>query len=723
MRQVSVHIIAYCFALFFTVQSMAQELPSLIESDYIPEKIDLVRKIDSLTTEVRTNNLYEKRAIRASQIKFMYESVFYNQSIKQSGQIIYNKRVDEYLNKVLNQIIQSNPEQIGHDVQISVLRSSVVNAFASDEGNLFITLGLLARLENEAQLAFVLSHELSHWVRKHGLEKVSEKVRILTKTNSETYFSNESKVLEIHAFSQEIELDADDLGFDFYHKAGYSAEQIGGVFDILALSALPMDTSSLTFNYPFTDIEIGKEYLDSNGEPFIQDEIESAESSFSTHPNLTLRRENVASKEVISKSSGGKIFIAASEDEFMAIRELADYSIGKFYLTDLQFYSAYCHNQRLHKKYQDRRSKINLMSSWLGMFTISSERLKDKYTNYYTTYNDGYVIKEYFKNAPKDLLKLGTFMSAWSLYLTDTTDEDYRDLVYLAMDIMRKNPKKSSSKSRRSKPMFDYHFIQDLFDYNDGLSEDLKQLQALWEKQDSGLVVRTIADFVLSKSLETNEHNLSEQGILFVNPSAFYIDQNTITQIDLAASLHHNKRYYTNLGKTLDKYDVNYKILSFEDSTRSNIDLVDQVFKSRLLIKQTGLLGKNSRKAPYNLLVSNSEIEDLSEKYQCRYIAYTGLQFTKSSFDDRKVISALKLYVASATFFGIPQVLSSLVYNHHNLSYYSLIYDTKTKKFIHSDVLREHNVPNNDIVVDQFTQFALYKMLYLNELNDEEDDI
>ena len=53
-----------------------------------------------------------------------------------------------------------------------VLESSELNAFAVPYGYIFITTGLLAELEDEAELAFVLSHEIVHVEKKHGLEQI-----------------------------------------------------------------------------------------------------------------------------------------------------------------------------------------------------------------------------------------------------------------------------------------------------------------------------------------------------------------------------------------------------------------------------------------------------------------------------------------------------------------------------------------------------------------------
>jgi predicted Zn-dependent protease len=52
-----------------------------------------------------------------------------------------------------------------------------VNAFAAPGGYVFITKGLLARMNNEAELAGVLAHEISHVLRKHHLQALKKGAR------------------------------------------------------------------------------------------------------------------------------------------------------------------------------------------------------------------------------------------------------------------------------------------------------------------------------------------------------------------------------------------------------------------------------------------------------------------------------------------------------------------------------------------------------------------
>lgn len=79
--------------------------------------------------------------------------------------------LEEYLAKVADRLI---PEEVkgagGPGFRFAVFKDPGLNAFAMPTGRVFIHTGLLARLENEAQLATILAHELTHVTHRHALK-------------------------------------------------------------------------------------------------------------------------------------------------------------------------------------------------------------------------------------------------------------------------------------------------------------------------------------------------------------------------------------------------------------------------------------------------------------------------------------------------------------------------------------------------------------------------
>ncbi len=122
-----------------------------------------------------------------------------------------------------------------------------VNAFALPGGQVFITTGLLSRLETEGQLAGVLGHEVGHVLGRHSAQQMA-KARLaqglagaagmaggetaLGAQSAEAVAGMVGKFLLL-SYGREDELEADRLGLRFMHAAGYDPRSLIGVMKIL----------------------------------------------------------------------------------------------------------------------------------------------------------------------------------------------------------------------------------------------------------------------------------------------------------------------------------------------------------------------------------------------------------------------------------------------------------------------------------------------------------
>ena len=116
-----------------------------------------------------------------------------------------------------------------------VVNDSSPNAFAMPGGNIAITRGLLVALENEAQLAAVLGHELGHVTARHSVQNLQRGIllnvglQVLAISSSGTSYSGAARqagqvagsILD-SSYSREEEREADRLGIDYMVKAQYS---------------------------------------------------------------------------------------------------------------------------------------------------------------------------------------------------------------------------------------------------------------------------------------------------------------------------------------------------------------------------------------------------------------------------------------------------------------------------------------------------------------------
>lgn len=86
------------------------------------------------------------------------------------GGVYDDPRVGQYVARVTQRIVHGT-SQPSQPYRVTVLDSSVVNAFALPGGYVYVTRGLLALANDEAELAGVLGHEIGHVIARHGAQR------------------------------------------------------------------------------------------------------------------------------------------------------------------------------------------------------------------------------------------------------------------------------------------------------------------------------------------------------------------------------------------------------------------------------------------------------------------------------------------------------------------------------------------------------------------------
>ena len=124
-----------------------------------------------------------------------------------------------------------------------ILDSPVVNAFAVPGGYVYITRGILAQFNNEAELIGVLGHEMGHVTARHSASQQSKQQlgQILLMGGmiaSEKFrefgmYAMQGMELLFLKFSRDNESEADRLGVEYSSKIGYDANEMANFFNVL----------------------------------------------------------------------------------------------------------------------------------------------------------------------------------------------------------------------------------------------------------------------------------------------------------------------------------------------------------------------------------------------------------------------------------------------------------------------------------------------------------
>jgi len=166
--------------------------------------------------------------------------------LTQSGLIYRDDQLDDYLNQVARKL--QPPEILEHiPFRIMVIKSPYLNAFAFPNGVIYIHTGILARMDNEAQLAALLGHEMTHCTHRHALKTLthfkSKSDFLAGVRGSLIQFSGIGKVVNqlgslgskaaVSGYRRDLETEADLVGLQLMAKAGYDPNEALRLFEYL----------------------------------------------------------------------------------------------------------------------------------------------------------------------------------------------------------------------------------------------------------------------------------------------------------------------------------------------------------------------------------------------------------------------------------------------------------------------------------------------------------
>lgn len=166
--------------------------------------------------------------------------------LTQSGLIYIDDQLDDYLNQVARKL--QPPEILEHiPFRIMVIKSPYLNAFAFPNGVIYIHTGILARMDNEAQLAALLGHEMTHCTHRHALKTLrhfkSKSDFLAGVQGSLIQFSGIGNVVNqlgslgskaaVSGYRRDLETEADLVGLQLMAKAGYDPNEALRLFEHL----------------------------------------------------------------------------------------------------------------------------------------------------------------------------------------------------------------------------------------------------------------------------------------------------------------------------------------------------------------------------------------------------------------------------------------------------------------------------------------------------------
>ncbi len=166
----------------------------------------------------------------------------YAMQVEQSVKLVQDPVVNEYVNRIGQNLVRNSDAQV--PFTIKVIDSDEVNAFALPGGFFYVNSGLILAADEEAELAGVMAHEISHVCARHGMRQMTRanwaqigSLPLIFIGGGLGYGLYEASGLALPLtfmkFQRNFEAEADYLGLQYMYKTGYDPQAFISFFEKL----------------------------------------------------------------------------------------------------------------------------------------------------------------------------------------------------------------------------------------------------------------------------------------------------------------------------------------------------------------------------------------------------------------------------------------------------------------------------------------------------------
>jgi beta-barrel assembly-enhancing protease len=650
--------------------------------------------------------------------KFALETNFVLDDMLQSGLVIFNDNITAYLNEVVKTLLQSSEPKLTK-LKVYTLRSPAVNAFATSRGEVFVTLGLLAQMENEAQLAFVLAHELTHIEEEHSIEFYLEANGVKTASNKDVLKSGRvnNKLLSKHNYKKEQESEADEKGLTRFLKTKYSVKSIKDVFDVLKYSYLPFDDEAFDYSiFQNSQYRIPTEYKLEKIKA-IAGEKEDKDDSESSHPNIAKRKEAL-NKALNGVNDAGKSEYVVSKERFQLIQKIARFELPQLYLKSEEYSKSIYTTYLLLKKFPQSTYLKKCMAK--GLYYQAKFKNDDSYS-YTSNYSDVegesqqvYYLMDKIKDSEMAVLAM---RYAWQLFAKMPKDSELKtitddlatilaakknelkdfynltDIANIKTDSIKKdivnqieNPEKTKldkirSQNKTADPKeenseywrYGFAEFKDDKDFVKSMEEGVKnhkENEEIAEYYKTKKGQKAWASY--QKNREKNGVQLGIDKIVVINPSYKRIDVRKEIETDYIGTENGQVNYQKIINEIAPKSSLKVEVLDISKLDEKQVNQLNDIrFLNDWFSEQVD---------KYNLsLTPGSQqaiVDSIAKKHGTDYFLWTGVVSAHENNSAAWAYVGVSLLYPPFLIYTLPNALQP----NYEMLYYAILYDVKTGK-------------------------------------------
>ncbi|MEF9480047.1 M48 family metalloprotease [Chryseobacterium sp. 1B4] len=388
-----------CF--LFSIIGIAQMYKPIDTADYIQRKTFLKNfEGNNEATVKRLKAQYSGKT--GSELSKIYKEfgTDFEKQVKNKD-FIFKSEFEASIQSMIQRLKKNNPK-IPQDLKILIAKDNTPNAYCLADGTFVINMGLYSWLNNEEQIAAVISHELGHKIEEHSLKtflKIIEQDKldkivvdnIKSTTTSRSQGQNQkafdifkNRVYKKSVERRQNEIQADSLGYVIFKNSDFRKTEFVNAlqrlqdFDTISPRELKVETYKKLFNLPrqaFNEKWMKKEDFSLYNYNFYKEKLNK--DSLASHPEVSRRIE------MLKKTFAELKTPAASEkpsDLFAALQKTARMEILPNYFHSEDYgLGIYAAMQFLQDEEEEKYYK-----SWLGKcFTKIYEARKNYNLNRY----------------------------------------------------------------------------------------------------------------------------------------------------------------------------------------------------------------------------------------------------------------------------------------------------------------------------------------------------
>lgn len=382
-----------------------------------------------------TRNLYEVKYRQLHRLegmdvyRLLQNGSIFTRMLHKSGAINFNSDATRYLNDLKDYLLKDYSQAAG-GIKIYVTYNPALNAFATINKNIYVNIGLLARVKNEAQLAFIMCHEVMHIIENHSVEHY-RKMKKEVESVGQSDVARKANQLELlkHTMSQKHEFEADKYGMHLYLTAGYEAKHAYDALKLLQeaddeleqkrISAEIMGMPEEKFQALVAAVknkELGKDVLlGSDKTKRKKEEADEETEGMSTHPSIDERLVEIQNiMKEYQKTHLAKAEYKLNENLFKRIKTASINLVNKSHNQSSDFVSAFLINAGKITEGQNISLRDYEHMAYAVFGIIHDRKYKMRYSfTPYISHVDSVFHLHYSQSTVKDL-------ALWGLELLDS---------------------------------------------------------------------------------------------------------------------------------------------------------------------------------------------------------------------------------------------------------------------------------------------------------------